>query len=142
MQTAYEKPLPLLTGMTQGLTRAFYAWCRAGELRFQRCTGCGRWRHLPRPMCSDCGAWGFEWARSSGRGQVLTWTVVRRPMHPAFAAVPYAPAVIELEEGVRMVSLVVDCPPEALRRGLDVLAVFDAVSDEVALPKFSMRISS
>lgn len=137
MSTAHERLLPLLAGATQSLTTAFYAWCRAGELRFQRCTGCGRWRHVPRPMCPHCGSWQFEWARSGGRGRVLAWTVVRRPMHPAFATVPYAPAIIELEEGVRMVSVVVDRPPEALRRGLPVSVVFDAVTDEVTLPKFS-----
>jgi len=128
-----EKPLPLM----EGTTAAFYGHCRNRELRFQRCTGCGRWRHVPRLCCSDCGSWDWEWARSSGRGKVFTWTVVARPMHPAFAGdAPYAPAIIELEEGVRMVSWVVDCPPEELATGMPVAVIFEDVTDEVTLPRF------
>ena len=132
----YRKPLPLLTGMTQALTAAFYRYCKAGELRFQRCTGCGTWRHVPRPMCAECGSWDFEWAKSGGRGKVFTWTVVCRVMHPDFTEVPYAPAVIEMEEGVRLVSVVVDCAPENLEHGMPVEVCFDALTDEVTLPKF------
>jgi uncharacterized OB-fold protein len=135
-RNAYDRPLPLLTGMTQGLTQAFYGFCRIGELRFQRCTACGTWRHVPRPMCPGCGSWNFEWAKSAGRGRLFTWTVACRPMHPAFTELPYAPAVIELDEGVRMVSTIVDCPPADLRRGLRVRVVFDAVTNTVTLPRF------
>ncbi|MBM5810397.1 MAG: DNA-binding protein [Gammaproteobacteria bacterium] len=136
MDPGYDKPLPLLTGMTQALTGEFYRWCRAGELRFQRCTSCGRFRHVPRPMCPACGSWESEWTRSTGRGRVVTWTVVTRPMHPAFTAVPYAPVVIELDEGVRVVSTITDCPPAELQRGLRVRVVFDAVTEAVTLPGF------
>jgi uncharacterized OB-fold protein len=121
----------------EGTTAAFYGHCRNRALCFQRCTGCGRWRHVPRLCCSRCGSWDWEWARSSGRGKVFTWTVVARPMHPAFARdAPYAPAVIELEEGVRMVSWVVDCPPEELATGMPVAVIFEDVTDAVTLPKF------
>jgi uncharacterized protein len=127
------RPLPLLCG----LAGEFYAHCRGGELRFQRCSGCRAWRHVPRERCARCGAWEWEWERSSGRGAVFTWTVVRRPMHPAFAAdAPYAPCVIELEEGVRLVSQVVDCPPGELRRGMPVEVVFEDAVPGVTLPKF------
>jgi uncharacterized OB-fold protein len=129
----YQKPLPLMEGMTG----EFFRHCRERELRFQRCSACGRWRHVPRLCCSRCGSWEWEWARSSGRGKLFTWTVVERPMHPAFAEdAAYAPAIIELEEGVRMVSWVVDCPPGELRMGMPVEVVFEDVTDEVTLPKF------
>ena len=63
-------------------------------------------------------------------------------MHPDFADdVPYAPAVIELDDGVRMVSWVVDCPPDELCAGMRVEVVFDAVTREVTLPKFR-RVTS
>jgi len=131
--TEYRKPLPMMTGFA----REFYEHCQRGELRFQRCTGCGRWRHVPRHRCGSCSSWEWEWAASSGRGQVFSWTVVSRPMHPDFVEeAPYAPAIIEMEEGVRLVSWVVDCPPEELRKGLPVEVSFDAVTDEVTLPKF------
>jgi uncharacterized OB-fold protein len=63
-------------------------------------------------------------------------------MHPDFAEdVPYAPAVIELDEGIRMVSWVVDCPPEELSPGMPVEVVFDEVTADVTLPKFR-RVTS
>jgi len=131
-QTEYDKPLPLLDGFAQ----EFYEFCRGQELRFQRCSACGRWRHVPRHTCADCGSWDWEWTRSSGRGEVFSWTVVRRPMHPAFTEVPYAPVIVKMEEGVRIVSWVVDCPPEELRQGMPVEVFFDPVTPEVTLPKF------
>src|SRR5688572_23161173 len=104
----YIKPLPSL----EGLSGEFYGWCRKGELRFQRCAECGVWRHVPREMCAACGSMKWEWARSSGRGRVFTWTTTAVPLHPAFkAATPYAAVVIEMEEGVRIVSEIVDCAP-------------------------------
>lgn len=131
--TQYDKPLPLM----QGTAKQFYERCKQGELCFQRCAKCGKWRHVPRQMCSACGSWEWEWARSSGRGKVFTWTVVHRPMHPAFKDnVPYAPVVVEMEEGVRLVSWLVDCPPEAIEKGMAVQVVFDAVTPEITLPKF------
>jgi len=88
-------------------------------------------------MCAECGSWSWEWARSSGRGSVFTWTVVVRALHPAFKDdVPCAPAVIEMEEGVRVLSRVVDCPPEELEIGMAVEVVFEDVTDEVTLPRF------
>lgn len=129
-------PLPAL----EGFTKAFYEFCRAGELRFQRCTACGTWRHVPRERCGACGDAGFEWARSSGRGIVYTWTTIARALHPAFAGeTPYAAVVVEMEEGVRLLSRVVDVPLDALAIGLPVEVVFEAVTPEVTLPRFRRR---
>jgi len=129
----YTKPLPVL----EGLSGEFYTWCKRHELRFQRCDDCGAWRHVPREICAACGSWEWEWTRSSGLGSVFTWTVVARALHPAFSDdVPLAPTVIELEEGVRLLSQVVDCPPEELEIGMPVEVVFDAVTEDVTLPKF------
>ena len=130
---ADARPLPTMAGFAG----EFYAWCRKHELRFQRCTTCGAWRHVPRELCAACGSWDWEWARSSGRGTVFTWTVAVRAMHPAFQnAVPYAPVVVEMEEGVRILSTVADCPPDALTIGMPVTVTFDDVTPEVTLPTF------
>ncbi len=129
----YSKPLPAM----RDLTREFYDWCRQRELRFQRCAACAAWRHVPREACAVCGSQEWEWARSSGRGRLFTWTVVARAMHPAFQDdVPYAAAVIEMEEGVRLVSRVVDCPPEEMEMDMPVEVVFQEVTPEVTLPMF------
>ena len=129
----YSKPLPTL----DGLTREFYNWCRRGDLRFQRCNACQDWRHVPRPMCAVCGSFAWTWRRSSGRGTVFSWTVAVRPMHPAFQNdAPYAPVVIEMAEGVRLVSEMLDCSPDALEIGMPVELVFDHVTPQITLPKF------
>jgi uncharacterized OB-fold protein len=131
----YKKPLPTLEGMTG----EFYAFCKAGELRFQRCSDCSAWRHVPREMCAQCGSMRWSWEPSSGRGRLFTWTVAARPLHPGFAdSAPYAPVVIELEEGVRLVSEMVDCPPERLEFDAPVEVTFDAVTEDVTLPKFRL----
>ena len=135
-QDEYKLPLP----RTRGPAAEFYKFCKAHELRFQRCTDCGTWRHIPRDMCAKCGLFNFEWARSSGRGTVFSWTVVAQPMLPQFAPlVPYAPVLIELEEGVRMVSWVTDVKPDDLALGMPVEVVFDDVTPEATLPKFRRR---
>jgi len=130
---AYAKPLPALAG----LTKEFYGFCRRRELRFQRCARCEAWRHVPRDMCAECGSFEWRWERSSGRGRIFTWTLVARAMHPAFASdVPYAAVVIEMDEGVRIVSNVIDCPVDELTIDAPVEVVFEDVTDYVALPKF------
>ena len=132
-KTEFSKPLPVM----DGLAKEFYDWCRQHELRFQRCTECGAWRHVPREMCAECGSWSWEWSKSSGRGRVFTWTLVARAMHPAFQDdVPYASVVVEMNEGVRLVTQVVDCPPDELEIDMLVEVVFDDVTPEVTLPKF------
>ena len=131
--TTYAKPLPAM----DGLTKDFYGWCQQRELRFQRCTDCGTWRHVPREMCAECGSFNAEWAKSSGHGTLFTWTTVVRALHPAFQQdTPYAPVVIEMDEGVRLLSTVIDCPPEQLQIGMPVEVVFEAVTPEITLPKF------
>lgn len=131
--TAYQQPLPAL----EGLSKEFYAWCRQGELRFQSCSQCGCLRHVPREICPHCSSMKSEWVRSQGRGAIYTWTEVVRPLHPAFTDIaPYAPVVVEMTEGVRMLSCVLDCPPAELRIGMPVEVEFVQVTDEVTLPFF------
>ncbi len=136
--TEYAKPLPLL----EGFAKDFYGHCKRGELHFQRCSDCGTWRHVPRDMCAECGSCNWQWARSSGRGHVFTWTVVVRPLHPAFQdACPYAPVVIEMEEGVRILSEMTDCAPDELEIDLPVEVVFEDVTEDITLPKFRRTTS-
>jgi len=127
------RPLPQLAG----LAGQFYGFCKSRELRFQRCTGCSAWRHVPRERCGECGSAQFTWERSSGRGRLYTWVVASRSMHPAFPSdPPVAPAVVETDEGVRLVTEIAGSAPSELRIGMPVEVVFEDVSDEVTLPKF------
>jgi len=132
-ETAYKRPLP----RRRGMAGEFYEYCKKHELRFQRCTNCGTWRHVPRDMCAKCGSFDWEWAKSSGKGQVFSWTTAMQPMLPQFTdLVPYSPVVVEMDEGVRLVSWLTDVPPDELRLGLPIEVVFDDVTPEVTLPKF------
>jgi uncharacterized OB-fold protein len=130
---AIPKPVP----DPEGLNEAWYRFCAQGELRFQRCTECGSWRHLPRVMCAACGSTEWEWVPSSGRGKIFSWTVTHQAMHPAFAGdVPYAVIVVELDEGVRMVSGLRGLEPAQLSLDLPVRVEFEPISDEIAMPYF------
>lgn len=118
----------------------FWEACRRGELRLQRCAACAAWRHHPRPACPRCGSLAYEWAPAAGRGAVHTFTIVHRPTLPAFEArLPYNVIVVALEEGVLMVSNLVEADAAELRIGLPVEVVFETVSETIALPKFRPR---
>jgi uncharacterized OB-fold protein len=132
--TKYSGPRPV------GLHAEFYEHCAKGELCFQRCRGCGAWRHLPRVMCAKCGSPEWEWAPSCGRGRIFSWTVTHQPPHPALAAeVPYAAVVVEMQEGVRLVSRLRGLAPEQLELDLPVEVEFEAQSDGFTLPVFRPR---
>ncbi len=129
----YNKPLPQITQET----REFWEGCKRHELLIQRCKDCGKYRHYPRPMCPKCGSWNAEWAKVSGKGKVYTYIVTHQPFHPGFFADgPYAMVIVGLEEGVRIVSNVVDCRPDDIYIGMPVEVVFDDVTDEVTIPRF------
>ena len=115
----------------------FWDGCRAGELRIQRCAQCGTLRHPPRPLCRRCGSFEHEWALASGRGIVYSYTVTQQAIHPALEGrLPHAVVLVELEEGVRVTSNVVDCPPDAIEIGMPVAVTFERVSEEITLPLF------
>ena len=129
--------VPKMIPAPVGLNAEFFAYCAAGELRFQRCRACATWRHPPRVRCAQCGSDAVEWALASGRGQVYSWTITHRPIDPGFAdELPYAVLVVEMEEGPRLVGNLRDLAPAELTLGLDVEVVFDRVAENVALTHF------
>jgi uncharacterized OB-fold protein len=133
MMHEYNKPLP----RGEDYNGEFYQFCKQHELRFQCCSTCGTWRHMPRESCPACKSFEWTWERSSGKGRVFSWTVVHRALHPGFSEdLPYAVVIIELDEGVRIVSHVVGLAPDALQLDLPVAVVFEDVTPEVTLPKF------
>jgi hypothetical protein len=125
-------PRPRLSG----LTGEFYGWLRRHELRFQRCTACGRYRHVPSELCPQCASDAWEWAPSSGRGTIFTWSTTYRALHPAFVDTPFTQAVVELEEGPRVISSVEGVGEDDLKIGMAVEVVFDDVDDELTLARF------
>ena len=124
-------PLPRPTE----LSRPHWDGCRAGELRYQRCSACDRAVFIPQPACPGCFGDTLAWAVSAGRGSVYSFTVVHRPQRPVFE-VPYAVAIVELEEGFSMLTNLVDCAMEAIEIGMSVEVSFRKLSDEITLPYF------
>jgi len=115
----------------------FWSFLRAGELRLQVCASCGTFRHPPRPTCAVCGSSDAEWRVAAGRGEVWTFTVIHPPTLPAFSAsTPYGAVVVRLDEGVFMVSNVIDCSVEELAVGQRVALAITVVDDDLALPLF------
>jgi uncharacterized OB-fold protein len=132
--------VPRFTPSPDGLTAELYAHLARGELRLQRCDGCGAWRHPPRVMCGRCGSEAWQWTATSGRGVVYSWTVTHQALVPPFAEdVPYAVVVVELEEGPRLVTAVRGIEHGALRLGLPVELRVARVSDTVGLHYFVPR---
>jgi uncharacterized OB-fold protein len=116
---------------------AFWAALRAGELRIQQCTACGAFRQPPRPTCAACGANGHTWSASAGTGEVWSYTIVHPPTLPAFTdRTPYGAVVVRLDEGVFLVSNLVDTPVDALSVGARVELALTAVDDDLVLPLF------
>lgn len=117
----------------------FWDGVQAGELRLQVCQDCGSWIYYARGLCPRCHGDDLAWQRASGEGVVYSFTVSRRPAGPAFAAdVPYVVALVDLAEGPRMLSNIVDVAPEDVAVGDPVTVDFREMSPGLFLPVFTI----
>jgi len=133
MSEKYEKLLPRIDEMN----RPYWEGAKRHELLLQKCQECGHYRYPPGETCPSCLSDRLEWVKVSGRGSVYTWTVFHQAYHPAYKdGIPYAVVAVELEEGPRMVTNLVNCRIEDIKMGMPVEVVFDDVTEEVSLPKF------
>lgn len=129
----YSKPLP---GVDED-NKPFWDFCKHHELRMQKCSRCEKFFYPPGTICPHCQNLESEWVKLSGKGKVYSFVIVRRASHPAFAKdVPYVVALIETDEGPRLTSNVIGCPPEDVQIGMPVEVVFSDISEEFSLPKF------
>lgn len=118
------------------LTSPHWDGCRDGELKVQRCQDCNAYVFIPQDHCTSCFSDRLEWVTSSGKGQVYSYTVIHRPQRLEFE-VPYAVAIIELEEGWHMLSNIVDCDFDSIEVGMPVEVTYRKMSDEITLPMFT-----
>lgn len=127
-----RRPLPRPTPET----RHFWDGTREGELRLQRCDDCGKVYFPPRPFCPGCASREVRVFKASGRGILYSYVINHRAA-PGFEP-PYSIAVVELDEGPRMMTNIVGTPqtPEALQLDMPVEVVFEPVGDEITLPLF------
>ena len=117
-------------------TQHFWDGTKVGELRLQRCIECGTVYFPPRPFCPKNGSRAVEVFTASGRGRLFSYVINHLPS-PGFTP-PFAIAVVELEEGPRLMSNIVGCPqtPEALRIDMPLEVTFERLTDEITLPQF------
>lgn len=134
--SAPAKPMPEPTPQSQ----PFWDGCAEHKLRMQRCDDCLKWWFPPADRCPECLSARFQWARASGRGKVFSFVTFHRAYHPAFAGdLPYVVALVELEEGPRLISNIVDCPVDSVRCDMPVEVVFEDVTETTTLYKFRPR---
>ena len=128
------KPVPRPTPTEQ----PFYNACAAGKLVLQHCQSCGHVLFYPRTHCDACQSDQLVWEDASGAGTIASYTVVRRGVSADFEA-PYVIALIDLAEGPRMMSQIVDVDFDALAVGLSVTVDLASWSEDITLPVFRLH---
>jgi len=116
-------------------TRPFLEAATAGRLLIGTCKACGKPHYYPRALCPFCGSDATEWVAASGRGAVYSYSVMRR------LPVPYALAYVTLDEGVTMMTNIVDCDLDAIRIGQRVKVVFKPTEGGPPVPMFTPETS-
>lgn len=132
----YSKPLPAITEQS----KPFWDAAKAGRLLLPRCDHCSAFHTYFEPWCSHCGREGVHWENLTGRGRIWANCRFHKAYFPGFETeLPYNVAIVELDEGPRMVTNIVDLPTGALDEfpiGMEVEAAFTPVTGEVTLVRF------
>lgn len=136
--TTANRPLP----KPDEDSEEFWRYCAAHELRMQRCSKCGQFRFRPSVVCPNCLSLEANWERLSGFARIYSFVVVHQPMVPGHNEVPYFIALVDLDEGPRMTTRVINCNPGELSIGSRVQVTFEDVTEELSLPVFTLARSS
>jgi uncharacterized OB-fold protein len=137
--TVSEKVLPAPAPFVLPEVKTFWDATAEGKLLLPKCAECGTVIWFPRPFCPNCASTSVEWIQASGRGTVYSFTVNRRGVADMSAyrnAGEYVLAYVELEEGPRMMTNIVDCDPNSVRIGQKVELVFHDTGEGTALARF------
>lgn len=119
------------------LAEPYFEGARNGRLCLQQCRQCQQHQFYPRVICSHCGGSELDWSTASGRGVIASFTVVRRAISEAYEA-PYVVALIDLEEGPRMMSSLVEADPDTVAIGDAVAVSFAEWSEDITMPVFKI----
>jgi uncharacterized protein len=126
-------PLDVIRPMISYDTAFFWEGTAAGELRIQHCPSCDRLRHPPGPMCPSCGADKQDYVVASGRGTVYSFVVHHAPAVPG-KTLPFVVALVELDEGVRMIAELVDVEPAAVSIDMPVRLALTKIDEDLTMP--------
>lgn len=130
---------PIPAPVPQPESDFYFEKCRAGELWLRHCRACDAAYFYPRDICPRCFSRATDWIQSRGRGIIHTFAIVHRGPTPPFRdRAPYVPVIVELDEGPRMPSNLVQCEPspEQIKVGMAVEVVFEALNDTITIPYF------
>lgn len=119
------------------LTEPWFEACNRGELLIQRCKDCGAYQFYPRTLCTQCDSTSLEWVAAQGTASIASYTVVRHAVSPAFE-VPYVVALVDLEEGPRLMTNIVNTDPDSLEIGMPVTLGFERWDDDTSMPVFTV----
>ena len=120
-----------------GWQMPFWDSLKERDVKVQKCQSCGRFRHVPKEICTCCFSAEFSWAPISGRGVVYTYTIVHRAPTPAYqASTPYAIVHVTMDEGFRMIGTLTGVEPESVAIDAPVQAVYRDVSPEWTILEF------
>jgi uncharacterized protein len=129
----YTKPLPKPSKWSQ----AFWDGTKQHKLLLKKCSKCGKIDHPPYLFCTNCWAEEHQWIESSGKGKIYAFSTVMLGAPPGFDIdIPYTIAMVDLAEGPRMLTTIVDSNPDDLKIGMDVEVVFDDLIEGVTLFRF------
>jgi uncharacterized OB-fold protein len=116
----------------------FWDSLKARNVTVQRCDSCGKFRHVPKEICTQCFSTGFSWAPISGRGVVYTYTIVRRAPTPAYQEdAPYAIVHVTMDEGFRMIGTMTGIDPESVAIDAPVRVVYSDLTPEWTILQFA-----
>ena len=119
------------------LSEPYWEGCREGLLRLQQCDACGEYQFYPRVLCSHCGHDVLNWRDVSGRGRIASYTVVPRPLSPAYPS-PSIIILVDLDEGPRLMSSLAGGSVDDLAVGAVVSVDFEAWSEDISMPVFQL----
>jgi uncharacterized OB-fold protein len=133
----YELPVP---DPITPLTKPFWDAAKEHRLVMQRCKACNELFFFPREHCPNCFESDLDWQELSGNGRVYSYTIVRQSADPRFnEKVPYVYAIIQLDEGTRMISNIEDVDFDEVEIDMPVTVRWEDVTEEFSLPKFVPR---
>jgi hypothetical protein len=124
--------------MMDGDSRVYWEGIAQGELRIQRCKVCAHIAFYPRVLCPYCHSDQLAWIVATGKGTIYTYTVAQQAFGAFASEVPLIIAIVELEEGVRMMTRIVDAPRERITIGAQVHISIQTSAEGIALPYFRL----
>lgn len=128
-----KKPLPVPSKWS----KPFWNATREGKLLLKTCRECGHIDHPPYLYCTKCGSDNCEWVKASGKATLYAFAINEYGVpFPFMPDLPYVTALVDLKEGPRMLSNVVECDPKELTNGMELEVVFEELSPDITLPKW------